>query len=112
MQLLSMEAKELSGALSVVNLSYSCLSERLKQLCAVERMLDSPSLSPSVGYLTCALLSENRGSASLLLGDDQKRETSVVVILALEVATSSREWSPSPLFMGIWLSVRPGVCNR
>ena len=86
MRLLSMGAKELLGALSVVNLFYPCLNGRLRQLYAVENSPDSPSISPSVGCLIYALLSENRVFVFLLLSNDQRMEISVVEILALELA--------------------------
>ena len=50
MRFLLLEARELLGDLSVVNLFYPCLNERLKQLYAVESSLDSPSIYPSVVY--------------------------------------------------------------
>ena len=86
MPLLLMEVEELSGALSVVNLFYPCLSERLRQLYAVESILDSLLISPSVGCLIYALLSESRVFVFSLLPDDRRMEISVVEILALEVA--------------------------
>ena len=86
MRLLLMEAKELLGALSVVNLFYPCLNGRLKQLYAVENSLDPPSISPSVGCLICALLSVNRVCEFSLLLGDRRKEISVCEILSLGIA--------------------------
>ena len=100
MWFLLLEAKELLGALSVVNLFYPCQSGRLKRLYAVESNMDSLSISPSVGCLIDALPFVNRVFVFSLLLDDQRMEISVVEILALEVALAHSFSGVESLSMG------------
>ena len=80
---LGMEARELSDDLSVVSLFCPCLSERLRQLYAVENNLDSLSIYPSVGYRIGAPLYVDPRYEFLLRAVGRRRAISVDESLSL-----------------------------